>query len=76
MAVISLRLNQQETEMIDFLSSHYEQDKSALIKYSLRELYEDIVDREFITNYEKRENKRGISFISSADALKMIYTHK
>jgi predicted DNA-binding protein len=71
MAIISLRLNQQEADMINFLSDYYEQDKSSLIKYSLKELYEDIVDRELITNYEKRENKGDVSFISSDDALKM-----
>ena len=74
MAIISLRLNQQESEMIDFLSDYYEQDKSSLIKYSLKELYEDIVDREIITNYEKRESIGDVSFLSSDEALKIINT--
>ena len=45
MAVISLRLNQNEEKMVDFLSDYFEQDRSALIKYSLRELYEDLIDK-------------------------------
>ena len=76
MAIISLRLNQQESEMIDFLSDYYEQDKSSLIKYSLKELYEDIVDREIITNYEKRESIGDVSFLSSDEALKIINTEE
>jgi len=74
MAVISLRLNRQEAEMVDFLSSYYEQDKSSLIKYSLRELYEDIVDRDVIGDYEKRESEGSISFVSAEDVIKMLHT--
>ena len=72
MAVLSLKLNKKETEMIDFLSDYYEQDKSSLIKHSLKELYEDIIDREVVSSYEKREQEGGVSFVSSADALNMI----
>jgi hypothetical protein len=72
MAVISLRLNRQETEMVDFLSGYYEQDKSSLIKRSLKELYEDIVDREIIDNYEKREQENAVSFVSAGDVIKML----
>jgi Arc/MetJ-type ribon-helix-helix transcriptional regulator len=74
MAVISLRLNRQETEMVDFLSNYYEQDKSSLIKYSLRELYEDIVDKDVINDYEKRESEGSISFVSAEDVIKMLHT--
>ena len=48
------------------------QDKSSLIKHSLKELYEDIIDREVITNYEKRESEGGVSFVASDEALKII----
>ena len=72
MAVISLRLNRQEQEMVNFLSNYYEQDKSSLIKYSLKELYEDIVDRDVIGDYEKRENEGSVSFVSADDVLKTL----
>ena len=74
MAVISLRLNRQEAEMVNFLSNYYEQDKSSLIKYSLKELYEDIVDRDVISDYEKRENEGNVSFVSADDVIKMLRT--
>ena len=74
MAVISLRLNRQELEMVNFLSNYYEQDKSSLIKYSLKELYEDIVDRDVINDYEKRENEGKVSFVSADDVKKLLRT--
>ena len=74
MAVISLRLNGKEEEMVNFLSNYYEQDKSSLIKYSLKELYEDIVDRDVISDYEKRENEGNVSFVSADDVIKMLRT--
>jgi Arc/MetJ-type ribon-helix-helix transcriptional regulator len=73
MAIISLRLNERETEMVDFLSNYYERDKSSLIKYSLRELYEDIVDRELIARHEQREQEGDVSFVSAHDAISMIH---
>jgi len=69
MAVISLRLNRNEESMINFLSNYYEQDKSSLIKYSLKELYEDIIDKQVITDYEKNGETK---FVDSSDIINMI----
>jgi len=72
MGVISLRLNKKEEEMINFLSDYYEQDKSSLIKYSLKELYEDIIDKQIINEYETKEKKGKIKFIDSNEVINMI----
>ena len=72
MAIISLRLNQNEEKMVKFLSDYYEQDKSALIKYSLKELYEDIIDKQIINEFEAKEKKDDLKFVDSDDILKMI----
>jgi len=45
-----------------------------LIKYSLKELYEDIVDRNVISDFEKRENEGNVSFVSADDVIKMLHT--
>jgi hypothetical protein len=74
MAVVSLRLNRDEEDIINFLSDFYEQDRSALIKFSLKELYEDIIDRKAISQYEKREKEGKTSFVSSDEILKMLNT--
>ncbi|MCL2129775.1 MAG: DUF6290 family protein [Treponema sp.] len=76
MAVISIRLNKNEENMVNFLSDYYEQDKSSLIKYSLKELYEDIIDRQVINEYEKKEKKGKIKFIDSDEIIKMIKNQK
>lgn len=72
MAVISIRLNSEEEKMVSFLSSEYEKDKSSLIKFSLKEMYEDYIDKKAIEDFEKNENDNLISFISSDEILKQI----
>jgi hypothetical protein len=72
MAIISLRLNQKEEEMVNFLSDYYERDKSSLIKYSLKELYEDIIDKRTIDDYEEKEKRGEVKFVDSNDIMNMI----
>jgi len=72
MAVVSLRLNKEEENMVNFLSDYYEQDKSSLIKYSLKELYEDIIDRQAINDYESKEEKGDVKFVDSNELIEMI----
>ena len=72
MAVISLRLNRNEESMVDFLSNYYEQDKSSLIKHSLKELYEDIIDKQVITEYEAKEKSGGVKFIDSNEIMNIL----
>jgi len=76
MAVISLRLNQKEENMVEFLSNYYEQDRSALIKYSLKELYEDIIDREIINEFEAKEKNCEVKFIDSNEIINSLKNQK
>ena len=70
MAVISVRLNTEEEKIIDYLSSVYDEDKSTLIKHSLKEMYEDIVDKKIIDDYEVKEQKKKPHFVSSEEIMK------
>ena len=70
MAVISVRLNTEEEKIMDYLSSVYDEDKSTLIKHSLKEMYEDIVDKKLIDDYETKEKKKKPHFISSEQIMK------
>ena len=72
MAVISIRLNSEEEKMVSFLSNEYEKDKSSLIKYSLREMYEDFIDKKVIEDFEKKEKTKSILFINSEEILNQI----
>ena len=72
MAVISLRLNQNEEKMINFLSNYYEKDKSSLIKHSLQELYEDIIDKQIIAEHETKEKNGDVKFVDSNDIMNIL----
>jgi len=56
MAVISVRLNEAEERIVNILSEQYEKDKSSIIKYSLNEMYEDLMDRKIIEEFEEIES--------------------
>ncbi len=69
MAVISVRLNTEEEKMLDYLADYYEEDKSSLIKHSLKDLYEDIVDIKVIEAFESKEKKKKPEFASGSDII-------
>jgi hypothetical protein len=48
------------------------QDIFVHINNALRELYEDIIDRKTISQYEKKEKEGKTSFVSSDEILKMV----
>ena len=52
------------------LSEHFYEDKSALVKKSLSELYENILDSDEIKKFEARERKGKASFFTAEDILK------
>jgi hypothetical protein len=72
MAVISLRLSRNEEKMVDLLSGFYKEDKSALIKRSLNEMYEDLIDRRVIEEYETRERNGTVTFVSPEEIARML----
>ena len=72
MAVISLRLNENEENMVNFLSDYFQFERSSLIKYSLNELYEDIIDKQVINEYEQKEKKGKTKFVNSDEIIKML----
>lgn len=67
MAVISVRLNEEDEKVLAFLADYFHEDKSSLFKKSMYELYEDIQDIKFID--EHIENKKNPEFISAEELL-------
>ena len=49
-----MRLNPQEERVIKKLVEYYDEDRSKLLKRSLFELYENIIDGKEIEKFEKR----------------------
>jgi len=70
MGVISIRLNTDEEKILKKLSDHFHEDKSALIKKSLTDLYENVLDLNTITKFEEKEKKKKVSFSTAEDILK------
>jgi predicted DNA-binding protein len=69
MGVISVRLNKEEERILKELSDNLGVDKSTLIKKSIFELYENLVDMEIIEKFEDKERKGKVSFITAEDIL-------
>jgi len=69
MGVISIRFNSDEEKILKKLSDYFHEDKSALIKKSLVELYENVLDLDAISRYEEKEKKKKVSFTTAEDIL-------
>ena len=72
MSVLSVRLNKNEEQILNFLTSILDKDKSAVIKHSLVELYEDYIDKMEIEKFEKRQKEGKVEFVSSNEILRDI----
>lgn len=70
MGVISVRLNKDEEKILKKLSDHFHEDKSALIKKSLFELYENVLDLNEIKKFEAKGKRGKVFFSSAVDILK------
>ena len=67
MAIITLRLSDQEEKVLDLLVRHFDQDKSKVLKDALWEMYEDVRDRELIEDFEKRHRAGKVEFVTADD---------
>ena len=67
MGVISIRLNKDEEKVLKKLVEYFHEDKSALVKKSLLELYENVVDLDEIKRFEAKERKGKVSFFTAED---------
>lgn len=70
MGVISVRLNKDEEKILKNLSDHFHEDKSTLIKKSLLELYENVMDLNEVKKFEAKEKKGKVSFVTAENILK------
>ncbi|EMB24534.1 hypothetical protein HMPREF9723_00222 [Treponema denticola OTK] len=66
MAIMSVRINKEEENIVKYLSSYFCEEKSSIVKRALTELYEDIIDRKIIDKFENEKH----TFITADDILK------
>ncbi len=69
MGIVSVRFNKQEEKLLKKLSNFYHEDNSSLIKKSLINMYENICDQNFIKNFEIKEKKKKVTFVTAEDIL-------
>jgi hypothetical protein len=69
MAVVSVRLNEEEEKILEYLTEYFHEDKSTLLKKSMFELYEDIQDIRFIEGYIAASKNKSGKFITSDELL-------
>ena len=65
MAVVSIRLNDKEEEVLEYLTEYFHEEKSSLLKKSMFELYEDIQDIKFVDKYFEKKGFNKKNFISA-----------
>ena len=63
-------MNKDEEKILRKLSEHFHEDKSALVKKSLFELYENILDLNDIKKFEAKEQKSKVAFFTAEDIIK------
>ena len=69
MGVTSIRLNEKEERVLNYLKKSFNCDSSTLLKKSLFELYEDLKDKEAIENFEKEEKEGNTKFVNIEELL-------
>ena len=69
MAVVSVRLNEQEEKILEYLTEYFHEEKSSLLKKSMFELYEDTQDIRFVDAYLDRKGLQKENFVSGDDLI-------
>jgi hypothetical protein len=70
MGVISVRFNQKEERVLKRLSNYYDEDRSKLLKRSLMEMYETLIDKKVIAQFETKERNKKVNFHTAEEILK------
>ncbi len=72
MGIISVRFNPYEEKVLKKLENYYDEDRSKLLKKSLIEMYENLVDRKEIEEFAIKEKSKKVHFYSAEEILKNI----
>lgn len=76
MAIITLRLSDQEEKILDLLVRHFDQDKSKVLKDALWDMFEDLRDRELVEDFEKRLREGKVEFASADEWVSVLEEKK
>ncbi len=72
MGTTTIRFTEEEQEIVKKLTEHFGMEPSTVIKKALFELYEDVKDLEAIEEFEKREERGEVEWMTSDELKKEI----
>ncbi|GEM_PF-1143094 len=70
MGLVSIRFTEPEELIVNKLSKHYHEDRSKILKRSIIELYEDLVDKMEVEAFVKKETTKKGKLYSADEVLK------
>ncbi len=76
MAIVTLRLNDEEEKVLDLLVKYFDVDKSKILKEAMWDKFEDLRDQELIEGFEKKSRSGKAQFASADDLIKKITKKK
>ncbi|MDQ3002237.1 MAG: DUF6290 family protein [Fibrobacterota bacterium] len=76
MAIVTLRLNEEEEKILGLLVKYFDADKSKILKEAMWDKFEDLRDREIIEGYGKKKKSGKVQFASADDLIKKIENAK
>lgn len=76
MALVTLRLSEEEEKILALLVKHFDEDKSKILKDALWDKFEDLRDRELIEEFESKEAAGKAQFAPADDLLSRIAEKK
>jgi predicted DNA-binding protein len=76
MAIVTLRLNDEEEKILELLVKYFDADKSKILKEAMWDKFEDLRDREIIEDFEKKSRIGKVQFASADDLIKKIEKKK
>ena len=72
MAIVTLRLNDEEEKILELLVKYFDADKSKILKEAMWDKFEDLRDREIIEGFEKKNHTGKVQFASADNLIKKI----
>lgn len=76
MAIVTLRLNQEEEKILAMLVKYFDEDKSKILKEAMWDKFEELRDREIIDDFEKKSDAGKVQFESADDLVGKIEQKK
>jgi predicted DNA-binding protein len=76
MAIVTLRLNDEEEKILELLVKYFDADKSKILKEAMWDKYEDLRDQEIIEEFEKKERAGKAKFETADDLIQAISQKK